>query len=84
MEQITSQAGVAPDAAGYAMLIGSIVGTFVTPLSLALWMVLGFGEIVDGQTHPLFVFLGVGFVAGDIGQFDSGRNRASAVNGEAF
>lgn len=34
VEQITSQAGVAPEAAGYAMLIGSIVGTFVTPLSL--------------------------------------------------
>ncbi|WP_304335228.1 CitMHS family transporter, partial [Conchiformibius steedae] len=41
VEQITSQSGVDPRAAGYAMLIGSIVGTFVTPLSPALWMGLG-------------------------------------------
>ncbi|HFA6870793.1 TPA: CitMHS family transporter [Neisseria gonorrhoeae] len=49
VEQITSQAGVAPEAAGYAMLIGSIVGTFVTPLSPALWMGLGLAKLSMGK-----------------------------------
>lgn len=49
VEQITSQAGVPPTAAGYAMLIGSIVGTFVTPLSPALWMGLGLANLSMGK-----------------------------------
>ncbi|WP_274570924.1 CitMHS family transporter [Neisseria leonii] len=49
VEQITSQAGVPPTAAGYAMLIGSIVGTFVTPLSPALWMGLGLAQLSMGR-----------------------------------
>lgn len=49
VEQITSQAGVPPTAAGYAMLIGSIVGTFVTPLSPALWMGLGLAQLSMGK-----------------------------------
>ncbi|WP_027009205.1 CitMHS family transporter [Conchiformibius kuhniae] len=49
VEQITSQAGVDPRAAGYAMLIGSIVGTFVTPLSPALWMGLGLAQLSMGK-----------------------------------
>ena len=48
VEQITSQVGVAPQSAGYAMLIGSIVGTFVTPLSPALWMGLGLARLSMG------------------------------------
>ncbi|PKT88597.1 citrate transporter, partial [Neisseria meningitidis] len=47
--QISSQAGVAPEAAGYAMLIGSIVGAFVTPLSPALWMGLGLAKLSMGK-----------------------------------
>ncbi|QMT33640.1 citrate:proton symporter [Conchiformibius steedae DSM 2580] len=49
VEQITSQSGVDPRAAGYAMLIGSIVGTFVTPLSPALWMGLGLAQLSMGK-----------------------------------
>ncbi len=49
VEQITSQAGVAPTAAGYAMIIGSIVGTFVSPFSPALWMGLGLAKLSMGQ-----------------------------------
>ncbi|QMV71876.1 citrate transporter [Comamonas piscis] len=49
VEQITSQAGVAPTSAGYAMIIGSIVGTFVSPFSPALWMGLGLAKLSTGQ-----------------------------------
>lgn len=49
VEQITTQAGVASTSAGYAMLIGSIVGTFVTPLSPALWMGLGLADLSMGK-----------------------------------
>lgn len=49
VEQITSQAGVAPTSAGYAMIIGSIVGTFVSPFSPALWMGLGLAKLSMGQ-----------------------------------
>ncbi|STZ63499.1 Citrate transporter [Moraxella lacunata] len=49
VEQITTQAGVSPTSAGYAMLIGSIVGTFVTPLSPALWMGLGLANLSMGK-----------------------------------
>lgn len=56
VEQITSQAGVAPTSAGYAMLIGSIVGTFVTPLSPALWMGLGLANLSMGK-HIRYSFM---------------------------
>ncbi|TDS73883.1 citrate:proton symporter [Comamonas sp. JUb58] len=49
VEQITSQAGVPAASAGYAMIIGSIVGTFVSPFSPALWMGLGLAKLSMGQ-----------------------------------
>lgn len=49
VEQITTSAGVAPTSAAYAMLIGSIVGTFVSPFSPALWMGLGLAKLSMGQ-----------------------------------
>lgn len=58
VEQITSQAGVASTSAGYAMLIGSIVGTFVTPLSPALWMGLGLANLSMGK-HIRYSFFWV-------------------------
>lgn len=58
VEQITTQAGVAPQASGYAMLIGSIVGTFVTPLSPALWMGLGLAQLSMGK-HIRYSFFWV-------------------------
>lgn len=48
VEQITTQAGVAPTSTGYAMLIGSIVGTFISPFSPALWMGLGLANLSMG------------------------------------
>nr|WP_312987492.1 SLC13 family permease [Comamonas koreensis] len=45
VEQITSQAGVPSTSAAYAMIIGSIVGTFVSPFSPALWMGLGLAKL---------------------------------------
>ncbi|MEF9962853.1 MAG: SLC13 family permease [Comamonas sp.] len=49
VEQITSQAGVPSTSAAYAMIIGSIVGTFVSPFSPALWMGLGLAKLSMGQ-----------------------------------
>lgn len=56
VQEITSQVGVEPRVAGYAMLIGSIVGTFVTPLSPALWMGLGLANLSMGK-HIRYSFL---------------------------
>ncbi|MDR2328222.1 MAG: citrate:proton symporter [Comamonas sp.] len=58
VEQITTQAGVAPTAAAYAMIIGSIVGTFVSPFSPALWMGLGLAKLSMGQ-HIRYSFFWV-------------------------
>lgn len=49
VEHITQQAGVPSVSAGYAMMIGSIVGTFVSPFSPALWMGLGLAKLSMGQ-----------------------------------
>jgi len=49
VEQITSQAGVPSTSAAYAMITGSIVGTFVSPFSPALWMGLGLAKLSMGQ-----------------------------------
>ena len=58
VEQITSQAGVPPASAAYAMVIGSIVGTFVSPFSPALWMGLGLAKLSMGQ-HIRYSFFWV-------------------------
>lgn len=55
VEQITTVAGVAPTTSAYAMLIGSIVGTFISPFSPALWMGLGLAKLSMGQ-HIKFSF----------------------------
>ncbi|MEG1201158.1 MAG: citrate:proton symporter [Comamonas sp.] len=49
VEQIASQAGVSSISAGYAMIIGSIVGTFISPFSPALWMGLGLAKLSMGK-----------------------------------
>lgn len=56
VEQITSQAGVPSTSAAYAMIIGSIVGTFVSPFSPALWMGLGLAKLSMGQ-HIRYSFI---------------------------
>ncbi|STZ13803.1 Citrate transporter [Moraxella caviae] len=49
VEQITSDVGVDPAKSGYAVMIGSIVGTFVSPFSPALWMGLGLANLSMGK-----------------------------------
>lgn len=56
VEQITSQVGVSPDASGYAVMIGSIVGTFISPFSPALWMGLGLARLSMGA-HIRYSFM---------------------------
>lgn len=58
VNEITSQSGVAPEQAGYAVMIGSIVGTFVTPFSPALWMGLGLANLSMGK-HIRYSFMWV-------------------------
>lgn len=62
VEQITSQVGVPSLSAGYAMLIGSIVGTFISPFSPALWMGLGLAKLSMGQ-HIRYSFIWVWLVS---------------------
>lgn len=64
VEQITSQVGVAPTSTGYAMLIGSIVGTFISPFSPALWMGLGLANLSMGQhiRYSFFWIWGISIV----------------------
>lgn len=49
VEQITTDVGVEPAKSGYAVMIGSIVGTFVSPFSPALWMGLGLANLSMGK-----------------------------------
>ncbi|MBK2126217.1 CitMHS family transporter [Fangia hongkongensis] len=49
VEQITSHYGVAPESTAYAMLIGNIIGTFISPFSPALWLALGLAGIEMGK-----------------------------------
>lgn len=58
VEQITSSVGVEPTKSGYAVMIGSIVGTFVSPFSPALWMGLGLANLSMGK-HIRYSFFWV-------------------------
>ncbi|BDQ26495.1 hypothetical protein ASB1_01710 [Helicobacter heilmannii] len=52
---ITAPYGVSGEATGYAMLIGSIVGTFVSPFAPALWLGLGLAKLSMGR-HIAYSF----------------------------
>lgn len=56
VNEITSQVGVASSSAAYAMLLGSIVGTFVSPFSPALWLGLGLARLSMGA-HIRYSFM---------------------------
>lgn len=58
VEQITSDVGVESTKAGYAVMMGSIVGTFVSPFSPALWMGLGLANLSMGK-HIRYSFFWV-------------------------
>ena len=59
VDQVRLAFGVPSLSTAYAMIIGNIIGTFVSPLSPALWLALGFAGLEMG-THPLFLHDDVG------------------------
>lgn len=55
VEQTASQFGINPVSTRYSMVIGNIVGTFVSPFSPALWLAIGLGEANMG-TYIKYAF----------------------------
>lgn len=49
VEQVVTGAGVSSLTAAYAMIIGNIIGTFVSPFSPALWLALGLAGLEMGR-----------------------------------
>lgn len=49
VEQIASGFGTGPLATAYAMIIGNIVGTFISPLAPAVWLALGLSGLEMGR-----------------------------------
>ncbi|WP_445620911.1 CitMHS family transporter [Kushneria sp. Sum13] len=58
IQQITASAGVDPISVAHAMSIGSIVGTFISPFSPALWLALGLAGLEMGRyIRYAFIYL---------------------------
>lgn len=53
--EIVKMYGVSGEVAGYAIMIGSIVGTFISPFSPALWLGLGLAKLSMGK-HIAYSF----------------------------
>ena len=49
VQQATSPYGVSSESVVYAMLIGNIIGTFISPFSPALWLALGLAKLDMGE-----------------------------------
>ncbi|MCM3293385.1 citrate:proton symporter [Paenibacillus sp. MER 180] len=64
VDQIASGFGVASLSTAYAMVIGNIVGTFVSPMSPALWLALGLAGLEMGRhiRYSLFWIWGISIV----------------------
>jgi CitMHS family citrate-Mg2+:H+ or citrate-Ca2+:H+ symporter len=58
VEQIVSGYGVETASAAYAMVIGNIIGTFISPFSPALWLALGLAGLEMGK-HIRYSFFWV-------------------------
>ncbi|TVP88378.1 MAG: citrate transporter [Alkalicoccus sp.] len=58
VEQIVTSAGVDSVTAAYTMIIGNIIGTFVSPFSPALWLALGLAGLEMGK-HIRYSFFWV-------------------------
>lgn len=56
VEQIASSFGITPTATAYAMIIGNIVGTFISPFSPALWMAIGLAGVELGKHIKYSIF----------------------------
>ncbi|MBT8471511.1 MAG: citrate:proton symporter [Marinicaulis sp.] len=71
--EIVGPHGVAPETAVYALMVGNVVGTFISPFSPALWLALGLAGLEMG-THiryalaPMWLFsLALMAIAGAMG-----------------
>ncbi|MFF3099368.1 CitMHS family transporter [Viridibacillus arvi] len=64
VDQIAATYGVASLSTGYAMIIGNIVGTFVSPLAPAVWLALGLAGLEMGRhlRYSLFLMWGLSIV----------------------
>lgn len=49
VEQVVANAGVSSLSSAYAMIIGNIIGTFISPFSPALWLALGLAGLEIGR-----------------------------------
>lgn len=58
VEQIVTSYGVDSFSAAYAMIIGNIIGTFISPFAPALWLALGLAGLEMGR-HIRYSFLWV-------------------------
>lgn len=56
VEQIASTQGVASTTTVYALIIGNVIGTFLSPFSPALWLALGLARLEFGR-HLRYAFL---------------------------
>lgn len=56
VEQIVGTHGVAPTSTVYALIIGNVIGTFLSPFSPALWLGLGLAGLEFGK-HLRYSFL---------------------------
>lgn len=71
--EIVSPYDVTPQAVVYALLVGSIVGTFLSPFSPALWLALGLADLEMGRhirysLAPMWIFsLGLMLIAAAFG-----------------
>lgn len=64
VEQIGGTFGISSLSTAYAMIIGNIVGTFVSPFSPALWLALGLAKLEMGKhiKYSFFWLWGVGII----------------------
>ncbi|MCM3179352.1 citrate:proton symporter [Cytobacillus horneckiae] len=64
VDQIAATYGVASISTGYAMIIGNIVGTFVSPLAPAVWLALGLAGLEMGKhlRYSLFWMWGLSII----------------------
>lgn len=64
VEQVAATAGVASLSTAYAMIIGNIIGTFVSPFSPALWLALGLAGLEMGRhiRYSLLIMWGFSIV----------------------
>ena len=67
VEGVAGQAGVETTAVVYAVLVGNIIGTFISPFSAALWLALGLagcdiGKHIRYSFLPMWIFSVVALV----------------------